>query len=218
MSTVQELIEAAYVRSTANDPGKLAQDAELIGHLNRTYQGYFALMSAALPDANAAETSLTCLGTPATATLPADVIDLLRVETAAGVKVALIPVVEKDRAWHLAPAMYRVGRSLVSRGLANDPAPGTSLTLFHLDAPAALTARGDTLDDRWPVRFDQLLVVDLALYLATKDEGGRAASEIQNLQAERAFLLAAFTRLTGLSMTGTESPHAASRKRRNEDA
>lgn len=171
MTTVQQIIEAAYARSTDNDPGKLAVDAELIAHLNREYRARFALWSLKAGDAAIASVPLVLAGSPASALLPSDIIDIDRIEDAAGSKINLVPINEKNRAWHLAPAVYRQGLSIISRMQAGDPGLGQTLTLFHNDAPAALAALTDTLDVRYPARFEMLLILGLAIYLDTKDTG-----------------------------------------------
>lgn len=171
MTTVQQIIEAAYARSTDNDPGKLAVDAELIAHLNREYRARFALWSLKAGDAAVASVPLVLAGSPAAAVLPTDIIDIDRIEDAAGSKINLVPINEKNRAWHLAPAVYRQGLSIISRMQAGDPGLGQTLTLFHNDAPAALAALTDTLDVRYPARFEMLLILGLAIYLDTKDTG-----------------------------------------------
>lgn len=207
-STCQQLIEAAYSRSTANDAGKLATDLELIGELDRTYQRFYAELAIASGDNALSTSALTLAGTPATATLPTDVIDVVRVEKATdGSKVYLIPASEKDRAWHLSPAVYRQGTTLVSRNRVGDPVSGMVLTTYVLDAPAALTALGSTLDPRWPHRFDSLLVLDLALYLSDKDVD-RNPQDYTELRTEYRDELAAFASLVGNSNSAKETPHA----------
>jgi hypothetical protein len=171
MVIVQDLVEAAYASSTANDPGKLALDNELYNHLNRTFQLRYALWSKAVGDtASDAPLVLTFSGTPPTVPLPTDIIDIDRFEIA-GTKGYLIPIAEKERTWHLAPSIYRQGLSLVSRGQTGDPIIGTVMTLWIDDAPATLSSLSSTIDIRFPVRFHKLLILDLALYLDTKDEG-----------------------------------------------
>jgi hypothetical protein len=63
-TTVQNLVEAAYSRSTANDPGKLATDGELIAVANRIYHIIYALAAAASPERFTAKTTLTLTGSP----------------------------------------------------------------------------------------------------------------------------------------------------------
>jgi hypothetical protein len=205
MTTAQQLIEAGYSRSTANDPGKLAGDPELIAYLNRRYQLRFSLLAAASGDNLLAKTVLTLAGSPASVALPADLIDVVRLENAAGSKVHIVPAEEKDRSWHQTPAVFRQGLSLVSLMRSGDPGVGGVLTLFYLDAAAALTVLASALDARYPARFENLLIVDLALYLSGKDEG-RDAGEYKELATEMAREEAAFNLLVYGSATAKERP------------
>lgn len=206
-ATVQQIIEAAYSHSTANDPGKLATDAELYNHLDRTYQRLYAELAVASGDNCLSTASLTLGGAPPTATLPVDVIDVVRIERASdSSKVYLIPAYEKDRSWHLSPAVYRQGTSIISRNKANDPIAGTVLNAYILDAPVALAALGTTLDARWPHRFDSLLILDLALYLSDKDVD-RSPADYANLTADFTSQMTAFNTLVGNSNSAKETPH-----------
>lgn len=212
MSTAQQLIEAAYARSTANDAGKLASDGELLGHLNRKYQSLYAIMGMRSGDNAIAKVALNFAGgPPAFAALPADIIDLVRVEKNDGSRAYLIPANEKDRSWHLAPAMYRQGNSLVSRGQAGDPVAGDTYQLLHIDAPAGLNALATATDARFPVRFEDLLVLDLAVYLSVKDEG-RNQSEYEALKQERDRALEMFVALTQHSNSAKERPLDSQKK------
>src|SRR3954469_21270592 len=98
-TSVQQIIEASYSRSTANDPGKLATDGELLGVANRIYQALFALAAAAAPERFLSKTTCALTGSPASGTLSADIIDIRRVHTPGGVKVNVIPVEELERGW-----------------------------------------------------------------------------------------------------------------------
>lgn len=205
-TTAQQLIEAAYSRSTANDPGKLATDGELLSVANRVYHALFALAAAAAPERYASKTTLTLASAPPTASLPADIIDIRRIQNNAGAKVNVIPIEEIDRTWHLAPAVYRQSGAIFSRGAASDPIAGDVLTMWYLDAPADLAALATQVDARFPTRHVELIVVELAMYLATKDTG-RDAAEFAALKQFRDMQLEAFFRLSGLSMTALQSPH-----------
>lgn len=202
MTTAQQIIEAAYARSTDNDPGKLAVDAELISHLNRDYQARYGLWSLKAGDAAVASVALTLAGTPPSATLPTDIIDIDRIETA-GARVNLIPVNEKDRSWHQAPSVYRQGLSIVSRNQTGDPVLGQSVTLFHNDAPATLSALSSTLDARYPARFEILLILGLAIYLDTKDTG-RDLSSHTELKEEYERYDALFNAEVGIDNSATQ--------------
>lgn len=199
-TTVQTIVEAGYAKSTSSDPGKLAGDLELVNELNRTFQLRYALWSTAVGGAaSGVPLLLTFSGTPATATLPTDIIDIDRLELA-GTKVRMLPVEEKDRAWHLPPAVYRQGLSLVSRGLTGDPVVGNVLTAWIDDAPATLANLSDVIDARFPVRFHKLLILDLALYLDTKDEG-RDPAQHQKLIDEFQLETQLFEKVVGITDT-----------------
>jgi hypothetical protein len=205
MTTVQQLIEAAYLRSTLNDPGKLAIDAELIAYLNRRYQLRFALLASASGDNMLASAVLNLAGSPAAAALPADIIDVIRVKNAAGATVHIIPSDESARSWHVGPCVFRQGLSLVSRMQAGDPGVGSALTLLHLDAPSALTLLASALDARYPARWENLLINDVAVYLSIKDDG-RVETEYQQLMSEVEKDEKAFNLLVYGSATAKERP------------
>lgn len=208
MTTVQQLIEAGYSRSTLNDPGKLAGDPELIGHLNRKYQTRFALLAVASGDDMLAKVAIAFAGAPAAIALPADTIDVVRLENAAQAKIHIVPGDEKDRSWHLTPAVYRSGLSLVSLMRSGDPGVAQVATLFYLDAPAALTLLASILDARYPARYENLLVLDIAIYLSTKD-AGRNEGEWKELQQDHADEEKAFNRLVYGADSAKERPSAA---------
>jgi hypothetical protein len=191
MTTVRTLVVGGYNRSTLNDAGKIATDAELVAHVNRVYQRMWSLIARARPDQYNAVGTLTLSGSPPQATLPSGMLDLQDVTDADGAQVQVIPASERNRLWNLAPCVYRVGVLLKSRAETGDPASGDVLTLVYLDQPADLTTLDSTLDARWPQRHDQLLVDYLALYLAVKD-AGRSGSDRSSIAGELQQDIAAF--------------------------
>jgi hypothetical protein len=207
--SVQTILDAAYARSLANDPGKLAQDLELIGVLDRRYQFMWALLAAKYPDAMAARAALTALaGAPPATDVPAGVLNILRLENATGKKVWLVPIQDRGKKYVLTPAVYRLGNTLVTLGRAGDPVATDVLTSWHNDSPAALTAIGNSLDTRFHDRWAELLIVMLALYLAVKDET-RRPEEVKALAAEFDQLHKIFDAVVGVASSATESPHRA---------
>lgn len=211
MTTAQVWIEAAYNRSSANDPGKLSQDAELLDALNRIYQRLYSLFAKARPDEAASETTVTLSGSPATGTLPTDIIAVRRLYNATGAVVHLIPSEERTRSWHLAPSVYRQGLSLISRNKAGDPVAGDVLTLTLLDAPTAITALTTAIDARFPTRHHQLPVDVLALYLSVKDDGRNPLAH-QKLVADVAQSASAFAAEYDLAADALEWIHADARR------
>jgi hypothetical protein len=171
MTTAADFISAAYNRSSANDPGKLAQDAELLAHLNRVYQRLWALWSRARPDEAGSVATVTLAGVPPFSVLPTGEVDIIQVTNALLQPVHVIPSNELTRQWHVAPCVYRLGVNVVSRNLASDPLAGDVLTLNLLDAPLALTTTSTLIDPRFPIRHHQLPIDSLAVYLSVKDAG-----------------------------------------------
>jgi hypothetical protein len=206
MATAQDFIEAALVRSSANDPGKLATDGELLNHCSRLVARLFALFARARPDKAQSTTTVALAGNPPSGALPQDLIDLRRVEKADGTKVHLIPATEKERTWHIAPSVYQVGNTLTSRAKAGDPIATDVLTLYVLDQPAALTGLTSGIDVRFPVRHHQLVIDLLALYLDTKDTG-RDAQAHEKLKVEIAEAKAAFALEFNLGPSALEWIH-----------
>lgn len=206
MTTAQVLIEAAYARSTANDPGKLATDAELLGRLNRTYQMVYGLAAKQRPDEFATLTTLT-LGVPPQVALPVDLIEVRRLLNALGAVVHLIPAAELTRLWNIPPCVYRLGSTLYSRGQAGDPITGDVLTAQLLLSGTTLSALSTSLDATYPTRHVELLSNDLALYLDLKDEG-RDPSQFQKLAADQAVKLAAFAQDFDLDASVLEFAHS----------
>lgn len=205
--TAQQLIEAAYNRSAVNDAGKLAQDAELLLHLNRLYQRFYALFAKARPDEAAVLSTPALLGNPAAAPVPDDTIAIVSVHNAAGAQVHLVPAHTVQRLWNMAPVMYRVGGQLYSRARGGDPLAGDVLTILLLDAPTALTALVSTTDPRFPTRHHQLCIDALALYLDTKD-AGRDPADHAKLIAEYQTALSTFATEYALPPAALEWAHA----------
>ncbi len=206
-TSVQTIIDGAYNRASNNDPGKLAQDGELIAHLSRVYERAWPLVARARPDQFSGTASVSLIGSPPSGTLPADLIDLTGAYNAFGVAVWVIPITDRTRTWLIPPCVYRQGMNLVSRNKPGDPVAGDTLSLVVLDAPAALTRLTDTLDSRWPVRHVQLLVDVLAVYLAVKD-AGRDAGDRQAILSELQSDVAAFSAEYGLAPADVQWIHA----------
>lgn len=208
-TTAQQIIEAAYARSTANDPGKLATDDELLGQLARTYAGLYALGARQRPDEFATVQSLVLISGDAHVDLPADLIEVRRIANAAKATVHLIPAAEITRLWHIAPSVYRTGGTLYSRGKAGDPLAGDTLTAWLLLAGVVISSLTTALDVAFPTRHVPILINDLALYLDAKDED-RDPQQFHKLAADQAMKLAAFAQEFDLDASALEFVHAPS--------
>lgn len=191
MTLASEWISAAYLRSSANDAGKLSQDPELLGHLDRVYQRAWALFGRARPEQASTTTTLSLSGSPPSAALPANFVDVLLLLDEDGEDVHLIPPNERTKLWHMAPSVYRRGMTLYSRGEAGDPLAGDDLAMTYIDSPTALTTINVAVDERFPVRHHQFVIDLLAVYLSVKD-AGRDANEHKKLLGDLQLSASAF--------------------------
>lgn len=218
MSTsAQDLIEAGYARSTANDPGKLATDDELMGRLDRTWQSLWALAARQRPDEFATVQTIVLVGGDAHYVLPDDLIEVRRLRNATPATVHLIPVAEIDRLWHIPPSMYRTGSTLYSRRKAGDPVAGDSIDAWLLLPATPLTTLAAVVDPKFPTRHVEILSNDLALYLDAKDEN-RDPQQFRKLAADQGVKLAAFAQEFDLDASALEFVHAPSTRVPAKDA
>jgi len=203
-TTALEWVEAAFASSNANDAGKTAEDSEVLGVLDRAYQSLYALAAVANPDTYQSRVNVTLAG--GVGPLPVDVIDIIRVQNSAGGRVNVYPIRDLDRLWTRAPAIFREARTLVSRGDVGDPGPSAVLTTWILDAPETLAALTTPIDPRFAVRWHALPILQLAMYLQTKDEG-RDPAEFQKLTSAYTTLLKEFALVNRVSLTALQTPH-----------
>lgn len=209
MTTAAALIQAGYARSTANDPGKLADDAELLTRLNSVYQRLYALAARQRPDAFGVQRALPLTSAPARVALPVDYVEVSSLANAAGDTVHLIPQRERTRLWHVAPSVYQVGNMLISRGMPGDPVAGDVLTATLLVSGVAIVALTTVLDLPFPTRHHVLLSNDVGIYLDTKDDS-RGSGQFAKLAADQGAAMAAFAAEYDLSASALEFVHADS--------
>jgi hypothetical protein len=176
---VQQIIEAAYGKSTKNRPGTIATDAtELLGVVTRALFRYFGIIARANP---------LLIGQSASVAYttgwvrPASAQSILRIERANTTEVVVVPYDDRIAEPTL-PAVYRFGGAYFPAGNANDPTSAESLTFYYASFPATPASVTTAIDTRWPEAFNECLIHDTALYLAVKD--GRN-DELPGLESER---------------------------------
>lgn len=199
-TTAKQLIEAAFSRSTFNDPESLATRSELIGVIDRRLKALYSLAT----EANEFYFGdiLTVAPTSGAWLRPDTAETVHRVEVSAvgtgplavGQEVFITPF--DDQQGEMAPAIYQFGRKYYPSGrVGSDPNGTETLKFFVSKTPASLDSSlawdnaANTLDADWPEQFNDLLVLDLSRYLATKDGRGE---EVQLLRAEEADIMAVF--------------------------
>lgn len=192
-TTAADIISGAYARRTANDPGKLASDRELVSVLSRFLRRVYSDVAKVSPEFFAKISSAVA---PASNKWPrpTDAVTIFKVELeATGVEVHRTPFLDKQA--EVPPAIYELGRSFYSVGRAADvangiPADPNSATeslkfyysMMHPALSPATAPSALTLDASWPEHHNELLVLYLARYLAMKD--GRNADEVTTLTVE----------------------------------
>lgn len=184
MSTPRNLLNAAYSKSTKNAPGDLAAEStELLDVVARALRGLFSVSARVNHTFFGSSTAAVAhdgVGWPR----PADAESIFRIEKADGTEVVVVPF--DDRAAESGkPSVYPFGqkyRLAQGVGLLTTDA----LTFFYSKRPAKPATLDTAIDPMWPEQFDELLILEVALYLAVKDVDteGRVA-EIQHLMAER---------------------------------
>ncbi len=187
------IIDAAYARSTFNDPDKLATNTELIGVIDRRMKQLYSVVARNNPmyfgKRNPVEFNAALGGWPR----PKDAELVVRVSNSAtGSEVHIVPF--EDRQAEMAPRIYEFGQVYFSVGQENDVVAG-SLDFFYsrrhpdLNTGLPATDNANLLEVGWPEQFNDLVVLHVSKYLAIKDQRGE---EVPILQAEQNDLMDVF--------------------------
>jgi len=183
-TTVMQILEMAYAKSTQNNPGTIATESvELLGVVQRVLDGCYAVAARVNPIMFAESAPIS----PVTASWarPAGAESIFLIEKADGTTVAVVPYDDQgaESAW---PSIYEYGQQFYTAKDLIDPDDSTDiLTFYYARRPDILTAPADTLDDMWPEQFNELIVLHVANYLATKDIGTQGRDgELQSLAIE----------------------------------
>lgn len=205
-TTCKQIIEAAYARSTFNDPDKLATNAELVGVVDRRLKQLYSVVARENPLYFGKRSAATVASQRSGETVfswarPSDAELIFRLEAGApgtagvltaGKEIHIVPF--EDQAAEMSPKVYEFGQRYYSPDGSGDPEPsatGDTVVFFYskrhpdLDSSVATDHASNTLDGSWPEQFNDLVVLHVARYLATKDQRGE---EVQVLMTEEASL------------------------------
>jgi hypothetical protein len=185
-TTVQDILDAAYSRSTQNNPGTIATEStELLSVVQRALDGTYAMAARINPTFFAAESQVAAPGAGLPWARPELAEAIFRIENA-GVEVVVVPYDDRTAEAGL-PAVYEWGQGFYEAGNAGDPDDtADALDFFYATRPATLTLLTSTLDSMWREQFNELLVLEVAIYLAVKDGAAQSrATELTALVAER---------------------------------
>jgi hypothetical protein len=185
-TSVKNIVTAAYARSTKNKPGTIATEAtELLGFFQSALQAMYAVAARVNPTyfGKIAQLTFDTDGWP----IPTDTEAATRVEfkpppgEVQGDEIVLVPW-DKPKTERVRPAVFHFGKKLFPAGNANDPVSSDELRIWYSKQATLPVTIDDTIDPTWPEQFNQLLVLEIAIYLALKDE---RMAELEALKAER---------------------------------
>lgn len=166
-TTPQDILNGAYAKSLKNRPGAIASESsELLQLVIRAMRGLYAA-AARINPTFFAESAVVVFGAPGWAR-PQNAEAVFRIENPAGAEVVVVPFDDR-RAEPGLPAVYNFGQVYrpASAG-APDPQAG-NLTFFYAKRPTDPATLAATLDALWTEQFNELLILELAIYLAIKD-------------------------------------------------
>lgn len=181
-TTVTDILRGAYGRSLKNKAGAIANEqVELVRVVQRAEDGLFSFAARINPQYFASQsTVVVAAGAWA---LPETAEAVFRIENPSTVEVAVVPIDDRLIAPEK-PSVYFLGKAFWSVGGTLDPV-AESLTMFFSKKPATLTATTSVLDSMWPEAYNELLIDEVAIYLAIKDQGSGRDMELKALMDER---------------------------------
>lgn len=187
-TTPRDILTGAYAKSTKNKPGTLATEAtELLQVVIRAMRGLYLVGSRVNPTFFAVSADVTlaagCWARPQAAQT------LFRVERtgattggtgAAGDEVAVVPFDDRTAEEGMG-AVYELGQQFYAAGNALDPTGG-DLRFWYSKRPSDPADLDTAVDALWTEDHNELLMDEVAIYLALKD--GRM-DEVGVLRPER---------------------------------
>lgn len=207
-TTAQEIINQAMGTSNRNRPETIGTAAtEYLRVLNNSLKGLFSDGLERNRWYFSFRTSVPWDGTQLGWLRPAGIESVVRIEQEDGTEVVSVPPDQRfAEAKGGRPSVYQVGRIFYPAGNPQDPEAGDALVFFCSRVPASLSGVTSTLDTAWPEQFNEILVYDLAIYLALKD-GNRenevaAFGEIRKAAFRRFINFLSHENLTMVQMYG----------------
>lgn len=175
-TTPRDILNGAYGKSTKNKPGTIATEAtELLQVVIRAMRGLYAAAARVNPYFFAESLDVTLVsGAWPRPELAEAVARIERTGTttggtgAAGDRVVVVPFHDR-KAEPGFGAVYTFGQRYFSAGNVNDPTGG-DLKFFYAKRPTSPADLDTVLDALWREEFNELLMLEVAIYLAIKDE------------------------------------------------
>ncbi|HYF53856.1 MAG TPA: hypothetical protein VEA41_06325 [Salinarimonas sp.] len=173
---VQDIIDQAYGLSSKNRPGAIANEGtELVRVVYRALRKAFSEGKKHNRNFYGKKADVAFDAGVGGWARPDEAEMIVRIQTPALAEVVVVPINQRDVEAGGRKAVYEWGQVFFPGGNAGDPT-NEVLTFFYSGQPRALTnVSGDpagTLDPLWPEQFNDILILEVARYLARKD--GRA--------------------------------------------
>jgi len=201
--TPTNLITWAYGKSKLNVPGTIASEsAELLQLVGRALRGLYALGARVNPTffATTANVAFASGGW----VRPEDAESIFRIEAAsasppanvtAGTEIVRVPYDQRS-AEPGKQAVYRYGQKYYPASASattepKSPQDGT-LTFWYSKRPAIPATIDTALDAQWIEAYNELLVLEVAIYLAIKDKRGDELPALKEQRNDWAKLFIAF--------------------------
>ena len=180
MATVQEVINIAYARSKRAQQGVDALPEELFLALWDIMARYFSVGTRVNIEWFTVQEDVSYHSGEGGWRRPSDAESVHLVMTG-GEKVAKVPFDQKT-AEPEKPAIYRLGGIYRVALTANGPPTTSPLTFFYCRRPQLIQSAEVGLDPLWPAGHETLLGLELAIFLARKDNRN---DDIPHLEAQR---------------------------------
>lgn len=169
--TPAEMFASAYGRNRKNQPGKITTAPEILAIFNRVFPTFWTIGARVNPSffgkilavSHGAESGISAWCRPDDAEL------VYLIDNPEGEQVIVVPLEEPD-ADPSRPAVYEWGQCYYPAGNALDPAAEDDLTFWYSKIPDFVTDETAELERQWPSQFDELVILEIALVLALKDE------------------------------------------------
>lgn len=189
-TTAQMILEAAYAKSLKNKPGAIASESsELLQLVIRSMRGLYAF-AARINPLFFAETAAVAYAAPGWAR-PQNAEAIFRLELPTAAEVVVVPFDDR-KAEPGKPAVYSFAQIYrPASALAPDPQNG-NLTFFYAKRPTDPANLDAVLDAMWTEQFNELLILEVAIYLAIKDGRGEEVGAYKADRDKWATLFAAF--------------------------
>lgn len=190
-TTPQSILTSAYGKSKENIPSTIVtESAELLQVVIRSLRGIFAVAARINPLFFSTKASVAFVTDSWPRPVTAE--SILRIENPSNVEVHLVPYNQR-KAEQGKPALYRIGQKYYPAGNTNDPVSG-NLTFFYSKRPADPPTITDLLDPLWEgaEQFNELLILEVAIYLAIKDDRQTELGALMKARDSWANLFVAF--------------------------